>query len=204
MTEVRFKHYQGAQYKQQDFKIFVLGESHYFCKKDLDAFAKKEKYIENVTQDVVNRFLEYKRNQYAFSRWMTTFTKFSNIVSDAKLSSTEIIDFWEKSVFYNFVQSPTTKPRTSPTQQEFKDSIEPFLNTTNLTDPNIIFIWGYRLWNNLPKENLFTERLIEGEIINIYNNIPIIVTPHPSSSKFNYSLRKQIKSYIQLVKSNTT
>ena len=153
---------------------------------------------------MVNWFLEYKRNQSAFSRWMTTFTKFSNIVCDAKLSSTEIIDFWEKSVFYNFVQSPTTKPRTSPTQQEFKDSIEPFLNTTNLTDPNIIFIWGYRLWNNLPKENLFTERLIEGKIIHLYNNIPIIVIPHPSSSKFNYSLSKQIKSYVQLVKSNTT
>ena len=56
--------------------------------------------------------------------------------------------------------------------------------------PNLIFFWGHRLWNNFPKDNYGS--LINGNdkihFLKFSYNLPIIVMPHPSSSKFNYSL----------------
>ena len=203
MNEIRFKHYEGTTYQGENFKIFVLGESHYFSEKDLNSFNNKEKHIENVTKNVVEMYLQYKQGTIKSATWMTTFTKFSNITSNAKLSNAETIQFWDKTIFYNFVQSPTKKPRSSPSQEEFIKSIEPFIKTVEATKPNLIFIWGYRLWNNVPKENLFTKTELNGKVIHLYNNIPIIVVPHPSSSKFNNSLKTEINNYIELVKDYT-
>lgn len=200
MQEIRFKHFEGTEYQKEDFKMLVLGESHYFSQKDLNSFEKKEQHIEEVTKNVVNAYLLYKQGKTKSAPWMTTFSKFSNIINNKKLSNQEATYFWNRTVFYNFVQSPTKKPRSSPTKEEFYNSIEPFIKTVTETTPQLIFIWGYRLWNNLPKENLFTKTELHGNIIHLYNNIPIIVVPHPSSSKFNNSLKIELRKSIDLIK----
>lgn len=203
MNEIRFKHYEGTEYQKINFKIFVLGESHYFSEKDLVSYINNERHIENVTINVVKSYINFKKNKIKSAPWMTTFTKFSNIINNLKLSNEETVKFWNKTSFYNFVQSPTKKPRSSPSKEEFINSIEPFIKTIEATMPHLIFIWGYRLWNNLPKNNLFKKSELNGSVIHLYNNIPIIVIPHPSSSKFNNSLKIEIAQYIELIKEFT-
>ena len=200
MEKLRFKPFIGENYYKQDFKILILGESHHLETSDFEAYLRDEKDIENITIYVLRRFLNYKQNYTNFGRWMNTFTKFNNVFFGKKISSIETIIFWENCSFYNYVQNPTTGPRISPTNAEFKDSINPFLSVLEETKPNIIFIWGYRLWNNLPKDELYNKINFQNTEIHLYNKIPIKVLPHPSTKQFNYNLSKEMEKYIDEIK----
>jgi hypothetical protein len=197
MTKIRFKPFVGSQYNNTNCRILILGESHYLCGDDLLDYENNEPYIQNITQNVVLEFLNYKNNKTSFQKWMNTFTKFGNIVSNKNLNTMETIDFWNSCSFYNFVQYPTTGPRISPTKEQFKNSLDAFLKISDELKPNVIFIWGYRLWQNLPKDNLITVMNINGTEKHLYNNIPIKVIPHPSSNQFNYELCNDIQNFLK-------
>lgn len=200
MSKIRFKQFVGENYHKQDFKIFVLGESHYLKDSELEAYNNNDKFIEEITINVLRRFFNYKKHKKDFERWMNTFTKFSNVLGGKKMTSSETLVFWENCSFYNYVQSPTTGPRISPTGTEFKNSKNAFLCVLGETKPDIIFVWGYRLWNNLPKEELYNKINFQNTEIHFFNKIPIKVLPHPSSNKFNYKLSNEIDKYIDEIK----
>ena len=84
-----------------------------------------------------------------------------------------------------------------PTKEQFKNSLDAFLKISDELKPNVIFIWGYRLWQNLPKDNLITVMNINGTEKHLYNNIPIKVIPHPSSNQFNYELCNDIQNFLK-------
>lgn len=52
--------------------------------------------------------------------------------------------------FYNYVQFPITGPRTAPTEQEFRDSEAAFWNVLVELQPDLIIVWGQRLYKHLP------------------------------------------------------
>ena len=86
MTKIRFKPFVGSQYNNTNCRILILGESHYLCVDDLLDYVNNEPYIQNITQNVVLEFLNYKNNKTSFQKWMNTFTKFGNIVSNKNLN----------------------------------------------------------------------------------------------------------------------
>ena len=202
MLPIRFKPFVGANYENENFKILVLGESHYLGKQDMKAFEDKDPRIENITKSVVTGYLNYKKTGKDYYKWMNTFTKFTNALNGKQSSIKEINSFWRCSSFYNYVQAPTKGPRQSPTKEDFKLSIDAFEKVVDELKPNLIFIWGNRLWNNFPKSNYHKSCINNKTIhfINFNQKIPIMVIPHPSSSKFNRSTYKEIEDYIIAVK----
>jgi len=203
MHTIRFKPYVGENYHSQEFKVLVLGESHYLNDTDYADYVASKQRIELITQNVLNDYLHYKKTGEGYHRWMNTFTRFANVYADKTLSSAEVLEFWNSISFYNYVQSPMNASRQSPSGEDFSKSIDAFKQVVKELKPDIVFFWGYRLWNNYPKEYYFE---IEGEHRKIYylkidRNIPFMVNPHPSSSSFNKSLSKNITDYIDTVKS---
>lgn len=203
MLPIRFKPFVGKNYSNEQFKILVLGESHYLNSKDLLDFKSGHQRIEHITNNVLNSFLNYKRTRKSYARWMNTFTKFSNVYHGKRLTPKNTVDFWDSCSFYNYVQAPTAGPRVSPKTNEFQQSFEALEKVIEDIRPDIIYIWGYRLWDNLPIAHIRNEKVDE---FNLYylgvNKIPIMKLPHPSSTKFNYKLSTQLKRYTEKVKKN--
>jgi hypothetical protein len=200
MYNVRFKPFIGENYDKQEFKMLVLGESHYLSNSDILEYENNNKNTETITTSVLLRFLNYKTGKKCFEIWMNTFTKFCNVLEGRKTSKIETFNFWKNCSFYNYVQTPMIGPRISPSKEEFKKSLNAFLIVLDEVKPDIIFIWGYRLWNNLPREQFFEKIKINNNEIQLFHKIPLKVLPHPSSSKFNYNLSNIISKYIIEVK----
>lgn len=202
MHPIRFKPFIGKNFEKQDFKVLVLGESHYLNENDLINYLDKNTKSEAITNNVLNDYIEYKKTGLSFSRWMNTFTKFSNVISGRELNSKETVDFWESCAFYNYVQVPTPGTRISPSKVDFSLSMEAFKEVINQYKPNIIIFWGYRLWNNFPKEEYTITSLENSQIhyLTLNGNVPILSLPHPSTKHFNKSLSENIATYISAVK----
>lgn len=202
MYPIRFKPFIGKNYGNQVFKILILGESHYLNENDKEDFLNGNSRIEGITRNVLTDYINYKTVGGFFHRWMNTFTKFGNVFSNKKLTSAEAVEFWQSCVFYNYVQAPTSGPRTPPTKEEFILSMQAFNEVISECKPNLIIFWGYRLWNNFPKEPHATINLINSQIhyLKLSVNVPFLVLQHPSTRYFNNSLSSTIEDYIKRVK----
>ena len=201
MFPLTFAPFVGASYRNQDFKILTLGESHYFGEEDMALFHKdrNDPKVKNITQNVVHQFLDYKRGKGKFYPHMNTFTKHANASQNKKLSAEECVATWEATAFYNFVQTPMTRPRVSPTQEDFKRSRKAFEEVLADLSPNLIIFWGKRLWNNFEKDNYSQENGINYLEYN-GKKYPFLVIPHPSSTALNYKVYGEIQQYIQKIK----
>ena len=201
MFPLTFAPFDGASYRNQYFKILTLGESHYFGEEDMALFHKdrNDPKVKNITQNVVHQFLDYKRGKGKFYRWMNTFTKYANALQNKELTAGGCADIWESMVFYNFVQTPMTGPRVSPTQEDFKRSRKAFEEVLADLSPNLIIFWGKRLWNNFEKDNYSQENGINYLEYN-GKKYPFLVIPHPSSTALNYKVYGEIQQYIQKIK----
>jgi hypothetical protein len=178
MENVIFKPWVGSNYANSKSKIFVLGESHY-------GDIKLEEQ-NDFTNYIVKLFLDYKTGKIEHEGWMTTFSKFSNILNRKDLESNELIEFWDSIVFYNYVQASIEHARLKPSWDDFDKSYAPFLSVLSELEPKTIIVWGERLWEKIPMDNI---EIIDGKHFLKYNNVnaEIFQIYHPSSSAFNYS-----------------
>lgn len=192
---MNFEPFVGNIYKKQNFKILLLGESHHFGVDDRNNFQKKPLNYKDVTTGVLKSFFEYKNGKLGFRPWMNTFARFTNIFNNRPVLREQNEEFWNKLSFYNYVQTPVDSARKSPTYEQFKNSHESFVKILDELKPNLIIVWGYRLWGNMPKNEFLTRK----NEIDFYNNIPVLVIPHPASSKFDYSMNQLIKKYMDTI-----
>lgn len=196
MLNVFFKPWVGENYSTSEKKILILGESH-ICGNGCPDCGDVNKHPEciNFTNNAIKYFLDYKSGNGDFDYWMNTYTKFGNILYNFYLSAAETKEFWNSIVFYNYVQFATDKARVSPLNDEFGKSQTAFFEILQTYKPDLVFVWGERLWDQLPGGGEF------GESVQIENSnsgalyyytidekrIPIYMVNHPSSSAFNYS-----------------
>jgi hypothetical protein len=192
----------------KDKKILVLGESHY-CGNDCDSCRKLNGKCE-MTINVIKDYLNYKNGNGKFAKWMNTFTKFTNIFLGKDCNIEMLNDFWNSVAFYNYVQKSIEGPRKSPTQQMFKDSETAFFEILNEYNPDIIFVWGKRLWNNLSYNGYSDDKYIldkHGGKIYFFKgkakNIPAYCIYHPSTSYF-YKCTKYVNEIMRLIQKNGT
>lgn len=195
MNKPNFAPYVGPQYASQPLKLLVLGESHYFGESDFEAFHNQTKSFHSVTQEVVEHYIGYLKGENDHEGWMNTYSKFFNVLFRDKLSSEDLIGSWEKCCFYNYVQFPTGGPRTSPTEEEFEQGFSVFQTQLEVLKPDLIIVWGYRLFENMPQEHLTIDKSGEREKY-YYCGIPVSNVPHPSSSKYNYGLSEKLNQYL--------
>ncbi len=204
MTKSIFKPYVGPNYSNSDFKLLVLGESHYapqFLTQNLTQNQIIERF--EFTNDIVKKHISYKQIKYPFERWMNTFTKFANVYLGRTLSKIEQVNFWESVSFYNFIQTPMANNRTSPSHDDFRNSYDAFKQVCHSLNPDFILFWGNRLWNNFPRNDyqLTTHGdLRKQNFLSLDRMIPFLVTPHPSSSYFNYNNIESIAEHVTMAK----
>jgi len=121
-------------------KILVLGESHY-CASEDDAVC-------TITRDVIRDLMDPSSpHEY----YKNTYTKFVGAMVGHRGPTYEEKSFvWNNVAFYNFVQFPMTGPRRAPSSEEFQLSDDAFFKVLSVLRPDLIFVWGKRLYNHLP------------------------------------------------------
>jgi len=177
-------------------KILLLGESH-ICGEGCKDCGNLNEHpnCNEFTNNVIKYFLNYKTGVGDFEYWMNTYTKFGNVLYNKSLSAEETVSFWNSISFYNYVQYSTDQARVSPLYEEFEKSSKAFFEILQSYQPDLVFVWGERLWEQLPTNGEYGEEIlidnVKGGRIYYYTieekKIPIYMVNHPSSSSLNYS-----------------
>jgi hypothetical protein len=88
----------------------------------------------------------------------------------------------------------------------FKDSENAFFEILEEYNPDIIIVWGERLWNNLPNNGYWDNKFILDEqggkfyfYISKEKDIPSYCIYHPSTSSFNYGCTKYLDEVMRLI-----
>lgn len=206
MEKVCFNPWIGDSYLEKGYlgkRILVLGESHYCNDCDLCGSIKCD-----ITIGVTKRFLDYKKGIRGFESWMTTYTKFANVFLGEKVDNETLVNFWNSIMFFNYVQLATNGPRISPSQDAFSNSKEAFFEILNEYQPDLIIVWGERLWKNMPSNGTYGEDdILDGKFGKLYyynsssnKKIPAFRIYHPSSSYFSYEFTKYLSEALNRTK----
>lgn len=210
MYKLFFEPWVGKNYNTKGYlgkKIMILGESHY-CK-GINVCEKcgqehKEEACKYLTQDVIHAVLGYTKGEGVHHRWMNSYTKFTRAIIGTNKSTEEFLDFWDSVVFYNYVQKSMKGPRIPPPPEYFNESEEVFFTLLKVHKPDLIIVWGKRLWENMSENGTQAkEPIYDGttEKFFFYNiegkSIPACHVHHPSASSFNYSLTPYLEEVIK-------
>lgn len=122
-------------------KILVLGDSHY-C-------AYKKDATENLTQRIFDDFI-YSKSEH--DPYKATYTKFERFIEGKIINEHDRVWLWNHLVVYNFLQEPMSGPRICPTKIQYTNSTDAFWEVLETYQPDIVIVWGKRLYNNLPKQ----------------------------------------------------
>lgn len=210
MENVFFKPYVGKNYFEGYLgkKLLILGESHY-C--DGNKCNETEICLQlpdcnSFTKDRLSEFFDYKKGILEAESWMRTFTRFTNVFLGEKVGDEDLLRFWDRVMFYNYVQYPTQGPRKSPTKQDFENSETAFFEILEEYRPDLIIIWGARLEKELPLKN---KTISNFEILNESGHkfhyydisgkkIPAYAIYHPSLPMFLDSHHDFLKEALRL------
>lgn len=208
LKNVFFYPHVGKNYEKgfNGIKLLILGESHY-CGEECANCGKNSEYnCSDFTLKVLNRYLEYQKGNGEHENWMRTFTRFTNVMLEEQVNNETHIVFWDNVIFYNYVQSSTEGPRIPPSKQQFEESKDAFIEVLEKYMPDLILVWGKRLWENLPaigwwgKENILDNGNGQFYYYKVKNkDIPAYRIYHPSTQYFNYEYSKYLKESMSLV-----
>lgn len=170
-------------------KVLVLGESHYChdldsgkCKKCDKVNMRSECFSQ--TQDVIGDFV----NNYSGEPYQQTFLCFERALAGRELTKNEREKLWNSVIFYNFFQADTTGARVSPNLDAIQISEEAFRELLELYQPDVIIVWGSRLYEFLPAwEGTESSLTIGTDSARVWHykvngkEIPALCVHHPSS-----------------------
>ena len=202
MENVFFKPWVGENYSQGYLgkKVLVLGESHY-CDSIQDKDSQcgnaekclKIQECQEFTSNVLGRFFDYKKGVGNREPWMTAFTRFTNIFLGEQVKSSELLEFWDNVMFFNYVQIAIKDKRISPTEKDFATAEKAFFEILEEYKPDLIIVWGDRLWKRMPGNGTWADFDIlnkPGHKFYYYEvagkKIPAYAIYHPSSSRLTY------------------
>ena len=145
MSNIKFNPWMGKNYTRSKFgkRMLVLGESHY-C-------ANVEEAVPSLTQDIINDLFD---SESEFEGYKNTYTKFIRALSGTDVSRFDVKPIWDEVMFYNYVQFPIPAARVEPIFKEFTDSEPAFWEVMEGYRPDVVIVWGHRLYNNLPKKGI--------------------------------------------------
>ena len=211
MENVFFKPWVGKSYNQGYLgkQILVLGESHYcgHCKENNQCgdLSINDDACRNFTTNTIKSFLNYQKGEEAHCRWMNTNTKFTNVFHNEKVNVETMLQFWDSIIFYNYVQFGTDGPRISPKKSEFSESEKAFFEVLKEYKPDIVIVWGKRLWDKLPNSiaNVDFHTLRNADEKFYFSDkagkkIQVYVIYHPSIGYFNYGCHDYLKKALRL------
>lgn len=152
MKNIKFNPWVGADYFSGGLfgiRIMVLGESHYcgeLCKGCETDFKSR---CSGFTTNVVRAYLDTANEREG---WMSTYLKFERSLVNHETVPAESSGIWNSLLFYNFLQLAMQGPRQAGTAQQYRDAAQPFFEVLDKYQPDLLIVWGKRLWGNLPGE----------------------------------------------------
>ena len=197
-SKVHFLPWVGKNYKKgiDGKRVLVLGESHYCGKPEDDT-----PYVtRNIIADLLDAASEHEP-------YKNTYTKFERALAGKVLDGQEKSELWNSIIFYNFVQSPISGPRTAPTEDEFKMSYQAFFEILERYRPDYVIAWGKRLYEHLPSSgrqsvnlHLPDGSLLETKeyVLSDGKIVKVLAIQHPSSG-FSWDFwHRVIQSFFDL------
>ena len=145
-------------------KIMALGDSHYCGTPCGKCGINPNPKCNIMTSNVIGWYLDPECEREG---WMNTYLKFERSLVGHATTHEESHAIWNSIVFYNFLQEALNGPRKAGTSEQHISSIEPFFSVLNAYKPDLLIVWGKRLWSHLPYENWIegSEMQIDGEEI---------------------------------------
>ena len=193
MENVNFEPWIGPKYNEglHGKKIMILGDSHY-CKDDLKeggicwpscVKSKMKSSCNKLTKEVVDEYL----NDYKGQKYLQVFQVCDRAYYGKESTQQEKEDFWNSVIFYNYFQNSQKEPGqkkpeiTEDPEIAFKEVLEEYL-------PDLIIVWGIRLYNYLPNWDGIASKIEidENKKTNIWTytikgkDIPLMVVHHPN------------------------
>lgn len=141
-----FRPHVGVNYAKTG--LLVLGESHY-CDKQCQNCGLCIAHSEcaNFTTNVVNDYLNPHNEREG---WMNTYLKFERSLVGHVTNINESRLIWENLAFYNYLQVSMSVPRKAGTKEQYCQSKDAFFSVLETLCPQLIIVWGKRLWRHLP------------------------------------------------------
>lgn len=195
---VKFKPWVGENYEtgiHQGKKLMILGESHYCANPETEV---TEDITIKVIEDLLDPFSEHEG-------YKNTYTKFAKaVVGEKQFSDETKKEFWQHVIFYNYVQTAISGARVSPTTEQFRNSEQAFFEILSQYQPDLIIVWGKRLYNNLPQQGTqlpdlqISQGIYAGESSEVWSytiggkTIALLPITHPSASMFELQYHKDL------------
>ena len=190
MSNIYFTPYMGDKYFDgfNGKKLLALQESYFGSEEDMPSTDLTTKLIESYLDPLDH-----------FSHWKNSFRKFERCITGKELTQEEREDFFAHLAFYNYVQEGLSASQ-KVTKKQYKEAEEPFWETIDKLQPDNIVVWGYRLFDNLPKTNFFKDETIEIDgtkaytghyILNNGHKVCVIAIRHPAAA-FSWELHHKI------------
>lgn len=186
----RFDPWVGRSYSSGGIfgkRIMALGESHYCDRGCSDCGIVRHLECQHFTEKVVREYLDLDNEREG---WMSTYLKFERSLVGRETSHDDSLRIWDSLLFYNYLQYAMHTPRQAGTPEQYRSSSQAFFSVLERYRPELILVWGVRLWDNLPNE-----RWIDGDsiVIDGYDvrngyytlesgcRVPVLCLYHPSS-----------------------
>ena len=167
-------------------KLMVLNECLYNGETEKDAErALGENKYSWLVYEIIHRFIN-KNSNFSLGVNHRPFIRFERaLAGKERLSMEERADLWNHVVFYTYVQESLDS--LAPTEKQYEDAQMMFLSLIDKCQPDIIVVWGKRLYYNLPLsgqqgEDIWTDNEYTETwdfCINSHN-IKVLPIPHPS------------------------
>ena len=153
MEHVLFEPWKGRDYKTGGVfgkKILAIGESFYCSDEDI----KKLPEGTSLTDKVVKDYLAIRNGEFRDNngRWTNTYLKFERSLKGKKTTPEDSQEIWNSIAFYNYLQVPMSGARESGTPEDYKESENAFFEVIEELQPELIILWGIRLFYKLPEE----------------------------------------------------
>ena len=131
-------------------RIMILGDSHYCAEDCKECGVDFKCKCNDFTTDVVKAYLDQNNEREG---WMSTYLKFERSLVNHETTPEESVKIWNSLLFYNFLQVAMQRPRQAGTPEQYRDAAGPFFSVLDQYQPDLLVVWGVRLWNNLPGEH---------------------------------------------------
>ena len=192
--EFGFCPYIGKHYSEANKKLLIVGASHYCAADDFDS---------DFTINCMKKYLNYKQGVAESPGGYTrTYTRFANVAIGRKLSSQEVVAFYQKIAYYNYLQDPEGDTAKDKHPDKFNEEkhLCLFKKVLNELKPDIAVIWGEKVWQTLPKslyQDWGRKQLSDNGLSNErhgrlweycmeYGPVIFCAVYHPCSLYFNY------------------
>lgn len=130
-------------------RIMVLGDSHY-CDEECSACGRD--FNCECNQFTTRTLLKYLDPGTPRDGWMSTYLKFERSLVNHETTPIESRRIWNSLLFYNYLQVAMQTPRQAGTVGQYQAAAAPFFSVMDKYQPDLLIVWGVRLWDNLPSD----------------------------------------------------